>query len=248
MHNTALIEKVLELNKTSQLPELGMLYGSKNEGSDVDVFLIFANIPIKKSIGEGVLDLNQIGYKDFLFKLGNWDLEYTEPILTGDYLFGNKEILEKSKEFLRTNKPDEQSLDYLGKRSLETYLQAETVCAAGKNELFNELLKTGEKSNSLISKLLGKNNHCFESSQILKSLSVLSYTLSYMAAHDRYCKGEGVTTLNQIFCEQDTEIEKELARLVKYFKTKNENKQKIKIPEIDGYFARTKNLLSQRSY
>lgn len=243
-----LSKKVLELNKSPVLPILGMNYGSREKNKDIDLFFIFKGVPVEKNIVYENLDLNQIEQEDFEFRLSNWDIEYTEPILTGDYLFGDKEILEKSREFLMTNKPNEQSLDYLRKRSLETYLQAKTVYSAGKNELFNELINTKETSNSIISKLFGKDNYCFESPSILKSLSVLSYSLSYISAQERYIKREGVTTLNQILSEQNTGVEVELVNLMRYFKTKNKDNQKMKILEVEDYFSRTKNLLSQRSY
>ena len=134
-------------------PLFGMLYGSQKPGRDIDIFLLFGT-PVKKNIVRGQFDLNQIEYNDFLFRLNNFDIEYTEPVLTGDYFFGDIEILRRAKQFLDTAKPTEENLDYLGKRALETYLQAKVLYSQGQNELFDKIVNEGENFKDLTAKIL----------------------------------------------------------------------------------------------
>ena len=77
------------------------MYGSKKKEKDIDLFLIFKGIAVQKNIVHHQFDLSQVEINDFLFRLENFDIEYTDPILTGEYLFGNTEMLEKAKEFLK---------------------------------------------------------------------------------------------------------------------------------------------------
>ncbi len=149
----SLWEMGLRLNGGENPPELGISYGSRKLGRDVDLLFVFKGIPVKKNIVYEPYDLSQVEYGDFLFRLGNWDIEYTEPILTGDYVFGNAEVLENAREFLHTNRPTLENLDYMGKRALETYLQAEMLYSRGKNELFGGRVNHEETFKSLTREL-----------------------------------------------------------------------------------------------
>ncbi|MCK5044009.1 hypothetical protein KAR52_03350 [Candidatus Pacearchaeota archaeon] len=229
------------LNKNSNPPDLGILYGSRKEGKDIDLFFVFKGIPVQKNIVYNQFDLSQIKFNDFQFRLENFDIEYTEPILTGEYLFGDIEILKKAKEFLKTSKPNKENLNYLSKRALETYLQAEVFYAQGKNELFNEKVNE-ENFKDLTSKLLTVEDFDFYCPRILKSLSLLTYSLSYLASKKRYSNGEKQVTFKGILNKPITKYDKALVNLIRYFKSKNEI-SKMNMSKINQYFANTKNLL-----
>ena len=230
------------LNKTLISPELGMIYGSRKEEKDIDLFFIFRGVLVQKNIVYNQFDLNQIELNDFLFRLENFDIEYTEPILTGEYLLGDIEILERAREFLSAKKPNEENLDYLGKRALETYLQAEMLYAQGKSELFNARVNTGEGFKDLTSEFLNAKDFSFYFPRIIKSLSLLTYSLSYLASKKRYSEGERQVTFSEILREPTTEYGKELVDLVEYFKSRNETEE-MDMPKINQYFTNTKNLL-----
>ena len=241
--NTQFLRRmVLHLNKTIVSPVLGICYGSRKKGKDIDLFFMFKGIPVQKNVVYNQFDLNQIEFNDFQFRLENFDIEYTEPILAGEYLFGDIEILKKAKEFLKTKKPDKENLDYLGKRALETYLQAEIFYVQGKNELFNEKVNEGEDFQNLTSKLLNEKEFSFYCPRILKSLSLLSYSLSYLASKKRYANGATQVTFKEILDNPVNKYDKKLSDLVKYFKSRNETSV-MKMTKINQYFVDTKNLL-----
>ncbi len=100
IQRTFCIEEVLKLNQNSIFPILGIVYGSRNKDKDIDLFLIFKDKNVPKNIINSKFDLFQTEQNNFFFRLNNFDPEYTEPILTGEYLLGNNAIIEKSKEFL----------------------------------------------------------------------------------------------------------------------------------------------------
>jgi len=235
-------EMGLRLNGGDNPPELGISYGSRKLGRDVDLLFVFKGIPVAKNIVQGQYDLSQVDYEDFSFRLGNWDIEYTEPVLTGEYIFGNAELLEKAREFLNTGKPTPENLDYMGKRALETYLQAEMLYSQGKNELFNGRVNSRETFNGLTRELVGVRDFEFESPIISKALSQLTYTLSYIASRGRYSLGEREVTLKGILESPVSRCEAELVGLMRYFKSRDET-QKIVMSEVNRRFENTKSLL-----
>ena len=93
------LEKISSLNKITSIPLLGIVYGSKKMENDIDILLVY-DFPVEKSVFINNYDLNQIEKDNFSFKLSHKDIEYTEPILTGDYFVGNKDIFERAKDFI----------------------------------------------------------------------------------------------------------------------------------------------------
>ncbi len=197
---------------------------------------------LKKNIFINNYDLNQIEINNFYFKLFNRDIEYTEPLLTGNYFFGDKKILKQSKDFLQNKNPEKEIYDYLGKRSIETFLQAENFYSSGKNDLFNKLAISGESLSSVKDKIF-KNNFNFDSEIINKSLSILTYSLSYLASIKRYQNGERTITINQILNNPINDIEKQFFSLRDYFKSCSKGEKKLSFNKIDTYFNETKFLL-----
>lgn len=242
----SLSEMASKLNGNRDPPELCMHHGSRNSESDIDILFIFKGGPVKKSVVYGQFDINQIEFNDFQFRLMNWDIEYTEPILTGDYVFGNRELLERSKSFLNTEKPTKGNLDYIGKRALETYLQAEMLYANGKDELFGQLANRDEGFKDLALKLFSEDNFSFNSSQISKSVSLLTYSLGYLASKERHRLNERNITLKDIRENPHTLYDKEFVKVREYLKNKKD-KSGMKFTEIDPYFTNTKNLLMQEA-
>ena len=239
------LEKISSLNKINSIPLLGIVYGSKKKKNDLDIFLLY-DFPVEKNIFINNYDLNQIEKNNFSFKLAHKDIEYTEPILTGDYFTGNKQILEEAKDFI-LNKPVEKGVfDYLIKRSIETFLQSKELYSSGKTNLFNELATNNEDCYSIKDKLFG-DDFKFKSEIINKSLSVLTYSLSYLASIKRYKEGEKFITINQISKNPISDLERNFCELRKYFKDCSKNKKLLSFRKIDNYFQKTESLLNKNT-
>ncbi len=237
------IEKIKLLNKIKTDPLLGIFYGSQSPKSDKDIFLIYP-MEVDKGIFLENYDLNQISADNFKYKLFHRDIEYTEPILTGQYIFGNKKIIDESLDFLNNQKPSEIIYDYLNKRSIETYLQAENYYSTGKLYLFNDLISSNIKSQEITKKLINKNQQ-IKSPIINRSLGILTYSLSYLASINRYKLGKNHITIQEIASNPINKLEEEFVDLRNYFKRCSNEKISSSLEEIDNYFLKTKQFLKQ---
>lgn len=207
------------------------LYGSRKENSDVDIFLVFNGVKPEKSVVVGEYDLNQIEYGDFLFRLSNLDPEYTDPLLTGEQFFGNYEVVENISEFLRRVNLSEGSFDYLSKRGLETFLQAEMLFSGSKYDLFKENVNTYNFEDVFENSLGNVTN---APPKMLKSLSSLTYAFSYLAFRERYSNGFKLLTLKEILESPITEFENNFGSFMNYYK--KVAPANIEINIVGGYF------------
>lgn len=237
------LNKINELNGISHFPLLGIIYGSKKENSDLDVFLLY-DFYVEKNVFNLGYDLNQIDKNNFLHKIYCRDIEYTEPILTGDYFTGNKDIFLESKNFLLNEIPKKEIFDYLKKRTIETFLQAENYYSFGKIDLFNQLAVNNQSSEKI--KSLFFENGFFDSEILNKSLSLLTYTYSYLASILRYKEGYNFVTIENIMKNPINEIEINFCNLRRYFKDCIKKKQSLSFKEIDSYFEIAQNLIRRK--
>ncbi|HLD54836.1 MAG TPA: hypothetical protein VJB35_01115 [Candidatus Nanoarchaeia archaeon] len=219
-------------------------YGSRKKESDIDLFLVDNNIPIAKSIFSNNYDLMQIEKRDFEYRFANRDIELTEPILTGKLLFGNQEFIDTAIKFLNNTSPTKGSFDYISKRSIETFLQAESYYSFGKCEIFKESFMIGEDFKILSSKIFDKKLE-FDSLPLEKSLSILSYSLSYLSSLKRYQDGEGIVTFRNLLENPRNDAENLLKDVRSYFKSASKKKSQLSFQMIDYYFDVSKNLLKK---
>lgn len=239
------LEKISSLNKISSMPLLGIIYGSKQKTSDLDIFLIY-DFPVEKNVFIDNYDLNQIEKNNFSFKLFNKDVEYTDPILTGEYFIGNEQILQEAKYFVLNKPVEKNSFDYLTKRSIETFLQAKELYSSGKIELFNRLAMNNEDG-EIIKKKIFLEDFKFKSEIINKSLSVLTYSLSYLSSIKRYKEGDKFITIHQISKYPKNEIERDFCSLRDYFKDCSKGNRLLSFKEIDSHFENTKYLINRNT-
>ncbi|MCK5150105.1 hypothetical protein KAJ87_04230 [Candidatus Pacearchaeota archaeon] len=76
--------------------KFALLYGSKKEFSDIDVFVVSDTL---KEIKNNWLDVNVIESSEFEKELKLFDVEITHPISVGEFIFGDKNyLLEKRKQ------------------------------------------------------------------------------------------------------------------------------------------------------
>ena len=85
-----------------------MLYGSKKEFSDIDVFLISDSLPEIYSW----LDIRVYKKEDFEKKLRLFDIAVTNPIMTGIFLFGDLNYFEKAKQRFLYQPITEEAIRY----------------------------------------------------------------------------------------------------------------------------------------
>jgi predicted nucleotidyltransferase len=71
-----------------------LLYGSRKEFSDIDVFIVSPNI----FDCESIVDIRHCTPDKFQEKLKLLDIFVTNPIMTGEFMLGDKEFLEESRE------------------------------------------------------------------------------------------------------------------------------------------------------
>lgn len=237
------LEKISSLNQICSMPLLGMVYGSRKKTKDLDLLLVY-NFPVEKSIFIDNYDLNQIEKNNFSFKLSHKDIEYTEPILTGEYFIGNEKILEEAKEFVLNTPVKKEAFDYLIKRSIETFLQSRELYSLGKINLFNKLAINGVDG-KIIKKNFFENSFEFKSELINKTLSILTYSLSYLASMNRYKEGEKFITISQISKYPQNEIEMNFCNLRNYFKNCSNDKEMLSFKEVDSHFQNTEYLLNK---
>jgi len=237
------IEKISKLNGILEKPLLGLIYGSRKKDSDKDIFLIYEK-PIEKNIFINNFDFNQIDFKKFKEKIFYRDIEYTEPILTGEYFLGDRKILDNSIKFLHENQPEENIYDYLKKRSIETFLQASSFYSKGKEEMFIKMAYSNFPP-SKIKKNLFENNLQFHSEIFNKSLSTLTYSLSYLSSIYRYKNREKFVTVNELMDNPKNKMEETFSNLRKYFKSCSKKLNSLSFDKIDAYFEEAKYLLKE---
>jgi hypothetical protein len=85
-----------------------LLYGSKRPYSDIDLFTV--SDPIKRSSNDW-LDVYSVSKEEFEYKLRNFDVSVTDPILTGEFIAGDRQYLE-SKKLQLMNQPITESAIY----------------------------------------------------------------------------------------------------------------------------------------
>lgn len=149
-----------------------ILYGSRKMYGDLDFLVVYKDNVVfpYKSFNTGDLDVMLIRKKDLIKKLYALDIEFTDPILTGEFIAGDQQEFKKLKNKLRNYKPLKGILDYLKKKSLESYKIALDYFNIGFQEL----------------------------GFIDRILVALSYALSYKLSSELYDKLSSVITFKEL--------------------------------------------------
>ncbi len=167
--------------------EFVILFGSKKRYSDIDLCVIVKDESkinqYSSSNIENIVDMPIYHKSDFLKKIEMFDLVATEPIITGNILFGNKNEFQRMKQYLKENKPTKESLDYMSKKIKECYENA------------SNFLKNREKRS------------------ILNGLVSLTYALSYEETLFRYKNGSRVALFSEIKNKEIEKIRNEIKRV-----------------------------------
>lgn len=86
-----------------------LLYGSKKEFSDIDIFMVGNEIP---RIRNDWIDVVSYSPKEFEEKRSLFDIEITDPLFSGEFVFGNRRYLEEQKQRLREQPITEKIIKY----------------------------------------------------------------------------------------------------------------------------------------
>ena len=89
--------------------KFALLYGSKKDFSDIDVFMIGAEIP---RIRNYWIDVVSYSPAEFEEKRSLFDVEITDPLFSGEFVFGDRDYLEKQKQKLREQPITEEAIKY----------------------------------------------------------------------------------------------------------------------------------------
>ena len=85
-----------------------LLYGSKKEFSDIDVFMVGDNLLEIDSW----LDVRIYSPKDFERKLNLFDIAVTNPLMTGEFILGDRNYFEQLKEITLSQQITEESIKH----------------------------------------------------------------------------------------------------------------------------------------
>lgn len=216
-------------NKPSMVSSL--IYGSSNhnlkKANDVDLFIIFEQAPSSKSSSyknNYVFDINQVSLQDTYNKISLWDIDFTEPFLTGKTIKGSKDVEYNAKNYLLNNKPTSVAIDYLKKRSIESLLQTEQLLSQTKYELLLDKVKNNFDIKKIKDDVLNYQNSNTASPTFSMALNQLNYALSYHASAKRYEKNHGVITFSDLITNPINKSEELLVETRQYQKSSSPKK------------------------
>lgn len=90
-----------------------LLYGSRKEFSDIDVFIVSGSLPSCNSW----LDVRVYPLRDFERKIGLFDIAITNPLITGEFLFGDKNYFKQLKNKILSQSITKKAIQYNLKES-----------------------------------------------------------------------------------------------------------------------------------
>ena len=93
-----------------------LLYGSKKEFSDIDVFAVSSNLP---EMTTHWLDVRVYSVQDVEQKIKAYDIAITDPLITGDFVCGDHEFFVRAQEQLLTQPITEYALAFNFAQSLQ---------------------------------------------------------------------------------------------------------------------------------
>ncbi len=88
--------------------KFALLYGSRKEFSDIDIFVVSETLPETQSW----LDVRVYSIEDFERRLNLFDLAVTNPIMTGKFILGDKVYFEKAKQRCSYQQISKQAIEY----------------------------------------------------------------------------------------------------------------------------------------
>lgn len=203
-------------------------YGSslKNlkKAKDIDLFLVYAQNPTHKTStykNKFLFDINQASVQETYSKIQAWDIDFTEPFLTGETIKGLKDTEKNVKDYLLNNKPTSQAIDYIKKRSIESLIQTEQLLAQTKYALLIDKVNKNQDSKTIKQDILRLQEQNITIPSFSVALNQLNYALSYAASAKRYEKKQTPITFNDLINNPENKIEELLLETRTYQKDKS---------------------------
>lgn len=228
------VKEKIDLEKLKFL----ILYGSRKSYGDIDLVAVYENSTDEKpySIYTGDLDIIQIKERDLIERLNLFDIELTEPILTGNLIIGDKNKFNKLKRNLENKKPSQEAITYLTRKSLEAYNNATNFFNFGIYEAKQSILKNEKDLDKLSQQRLEDID--LTSIQFEYTLISLSYALSYKISSLLYSQGSKILTFNGIL-ESNNSLLNQMMDYIKNIRKREEllkkNKTKKFLDKINQY-------------
>jgi len=228
------------INKKIDLEKLKFLisYGSRKSYGDIDLVAVYEDNMNEKSysIFTGDLDITQIKEEEFNRRLNLFDIELTEPILTGELVMGDQDKFSKLRRNLENKKPSQETIDYLTRKSLESYNTAVHYFNSGiyeaKQLILNEEMDSKEQSKQILEDI------DLTSNQFEYTLIGLSYALSYKISSSLYSQSSKTLTLSRILENNNSPLN-QIIEYIKSIRNKEElpkkNKTKKFLDKINQY-------------
>ena len=104
--------------------KLLFLYGSNVETSDTDYLAVYEGQPSTPCVLLGGLDMWVLTQQDFSSHIQQLEPLVTEPLLTGELVFGSQAELSEATELLNRTSASPEITQHLLRRSLEAYVEA----------------------------------------------------------------------------------------------------------------------------
>lgn len=223
-------------------------YGSSNKNlkkaKDIDLFLIFQQKPTCKTStykNKHIFDINQSSLQEAYNKTQLWDIDFTEPFLTGTTIKGSNEIEENAKNYLLNNKPTDIAIDYIKKRSIESLIQTEQLLVQTKYYLLIEKVNNNQDAKTIKDEILKQQEQNVTIPAFSLAMNQLNYSLSYAATAKRYEKNPNVITFSDLITNPTNKTEELLIQTRNYQK----NSSPKNLQQFVEYYKKAESLIKR---
>lgn len=186
-----LLKFAMENLKTSEGLKYLIAYGSRKR--DLDMLAVYGDnikLAAQNIFHKNAADIILLNEGIFLKRLELLDIEITEPLLTGDILFGDENALGRVMLRVYRAAPSKEAIEYSGKRSIQTFNSALFFFGQHKYRGNEHMLATQSLENA--AKLMLANQPAQPSQDLLYCLANLSFSLSYSLAAKEQEKGDKI--------------------------------------------------------
>jgi len=230
------IKKVAEENLSSS-KDLKYLIQYGSLVRDIDLLAVYSDeYAIKqKLICNGVVDINLMNESSFIERLNLYDIEITEPVVTGNLIHGDEDNYEKIKS-IKKRKPSKKAIEHAEKRSLETFNSALFFYNRNKYKCNNLILEKPNRKDILLD-----NNLDFCTKDLLYVLNNLSFSLSYKLSAKHYSEKKTYVIFKEISKNYP------LGDLMDYLKGVENGKQALTEKKTNYFIQETRNFLLNKS-
>lgn len=177
----ATLVEIAKEKLTSRFNDLLFLihFGSTDSRGDIDLCAVLKdNVRIDEYEHSRTIDLSQFEYSDFLNRMGLFDIPVTEPLMTGDLVYGDEKEFQHLVINLKQQRPNPEAIKYLHDRKM--------WCLDHAIRCFDKYTK-------------GSN-------ALEVTLNDLAYTLSFHVFAETYQTGSSVITFSEVHNQLLSEI------------------------------------------